>query len=231
MDALILAGGRGERLRPLTDDCPKPLLLVGGRPLLDHTIERLRRDAFEHIGIAVHYQAPKIENHYAEGRGFGVQIEYIHEDKPLGTGGALALAGPPDEPMLVMNGDLWTDLDFCALEAFHHHHGAALTAASWDYETHNRYGLLLTDGLNVTGLREKAGIRSPVLAGIYMLSPICWSFLPKGAFDMTDLVARLITLGLPVKHFPMRGYTWEDIGTLEDYERVCAMVSREEVAV
>jgi NDP-sugar pyrophosphorylase family protein len=177
----------------------------------------------DHLTLAVRYHADQFRRQFPD-------CGFVCEDEPLGTGGALNRIDFPREPLLVLNADLWTDLDFRALAAFHRHHGAALTAASWSYESHNPYGLLLTDGLKVTGLREKAGVWSPVLAGVYLLSPVCGDFLPKGRFDMPDLIAALLAYELPVKHFPIRG-TWHDIGTPEDYARVCALAEREGVTV
>ena len=136
LQALVMAGGQGMRMRPLTDELPKPMLPVGGRPLMEVIIDQLRDVGVRKVNIATHYQAQKIVDHFGDGTGFGVDIAYVNEQQPLGTGGALGLMDRPHDPMLVINGDILTDIDFRAMHRYHVEHHATMTVAVRRYEVH-----------------------------------------------------------------------------------------------
>jgi CBS domain-containing protein len=136
--AVIMAGGHGTRLRPLTDDTPKPMLPVAGRPLMERIVRQLEQSGIRRVNVATHFQPEKIQAHFGDGRDFGVQLSYVNEDRPLGTAGALGLIGLSDEPLLVINGDILTDVDFRALSRFHHEHEADLTVGVYHTASSNR---------------------------------------------------------------------------------------------
>jgi dTDP-glucose pyrophosphorylase/CBS domain-containing protein len=219
LQAVVMAGGEGRRLRPLTEATPKPMLPVGGRPLMELIIDQLRDVGVRKLSIATHYQAQKIIDHFGNGKGFGVDIEYTREEAPLGTGGALGLMTPPSDPVLVINGDILTDIDFRAMYAFHQEHGAQMTVAVRRYEVPVPYGVVECDGVRVMGLREKPELNFFVNAGIYLLEPSVYRHIaPNKHLNMTDLIDVLVDRGEPVVSFPVREY-WLDIGQHADYER------------
>jgi dTDP-glucose pyrophosphorylase/CBS domain-containing protein len=220
MQALIMAGGFGTRLMPLTRNTPKPMLPVGGRPLLEHTVERLTAAGVRDINISTHYLAEKITAHFGDGSKFGVTMRYIQEDKPMGTGGALCRLGDLVQTTLIINGDIVTDLDFRALAQFHRDHNAAATMAVAKYDVPVPYGVVEHNGPDVTGLREKPVLSQFINAGIYLVEPRAQKFLERDRlFKMTELVERLIANGERVVLFPVREY-WIDVGQHADYERV-----------
>lgn len=220
MQALIMAGGFGKRLMPLTEDCPKPMLPIGGRPLLELTLERLTASGVENVHISTHYLPDKIVEHFGNGSKFGVNLNYVQEKRPLGTGGALGLLGDITQTTLVINGDIVTDLDFRAMVEFHREHDAAATVAVAKYDVTVPYGVVRHDGVEVTGLSEKPIIRQFINAGIYIVEPRVERYLERDKFfNMTDLIERLIAGGERVVAFPVREY-WIDVGQTSDYERV-----------
>ena len=217
LQAVIMAGGAGTRLRPLTDDLPKPMLPVGDQPLLELTIEQLRQAGIRQVNIATHYKSEKIVNHFSDGHDFGVELNYVTEDRPLGTAGALGLMKTPLEPLLVINGDILTRVDFRAMSAYHQEHNAALTVAVRKYDVKLPYGVVENDGVYVQGLVEKPVLSFFVNAGIYLLEPTVHRHIPNDRhFDMTDLIPLLIDAGQPVVSFPVLEY-WLDIGQHGDY--------------
>ncbi len=217
--AIIMAGGRGTRLRPLTEELPKPMLPVGGRPLMERIVRQLEHSGIRRVNVATHYHPEKIIEHFGDGREFGVQLSYVNEDRPLGTAGALGLLGACDEPLLVINGDILTDVDFRAMARFHFEHSADLTVAVRGYEMEVPYGVIDSAGAVVTAIREKPRLHVFVNAGIYLLHPSVHAHILAGErLDMTDLISRLIERGLSVVSFPIREY-WLDIGQHADYER------------
>lgn len=219
VQAVIMAGGYGKRLRPITEDLPKPMLPVGDRPLLELIIEQLRQAGIRRANVTTHYMPEKISDYFGDGRGFGIELHYVTEDRPLGTAGALGLLEAPDEPLLVVNGDILTRVDFRAMLAFHREHGADMTVGVRQYELQVPYGVIECEGPFVRGLREKPSLGFLVNAGIYLLEPSVHRYIPSGQrFDMTDLIARLLAEGRTVVSFPIVEY-WVDIGQLEDYER------------
>ena len=220
LQALIMAGGYGKRLMPLTEDCPKPMLPVGGRPLLELTLERLTACGVENVNISTHYLQEKIIDHFGDGSKFGVKLRYLQEDKPLGTGGALTLLGGIAQTTLVINGDIVTDLDFRAMAHFHRDHNAAATVAVAKHQVKIPYGVVRHDGVDVVGLSEKPTIEQFINAGIYLVEPRVQKFLEQDTlFNMTDLIEKLIAGGERVVLFPVREY-WIDVGQHADYERV-----------
>jgi len=219
IDAIIMAGGFGTRLRPLTDELPKPMLPVGNRPLLEHIVESLRAAGIRQVNLATHYKGELISDHFKNGEDFGVDIRYIREDEPLGTAGALSLLEESDEPLLVINGDILTRVDFQAMVNFHRECDADLTVGARQYEFRVPYGVIETDGVAVKGISEKPVLKQFINAGIYLLSPAVRCFIPKGKHsDIPDLIDRLLEENRRVVCFPIREY-WLDIGKSEHYDQ------------
>jgi dTDP-glucose pyrophosphorylase len=217
LTAVVMAGGEGARLRPLTADLPKPMLPMGGRPLMEHIITQLEHAGIKRVHITTHYHAEKIMEHFGDGQAFGLALSYVNEDRPLGTAGGLALLQPSDEPLLVMNGDIVTQVDFRSMYAYHREHQASLTVAVRAYEVKVPYGVMECAGTHVTAVREKPQLNLFVNAGIYLLEPSALQYIPQGRrFDMTDLIQVLIELGSPVVSFPIHEY-WIDIGEHDNY--------------
>jgi dTDP-glucose pyrophosphorylase/CBS domain-containing protein len=217
--AVVMAGGYGVRLRPLTEDMPKPMLPVGERPLLELIVEQLQQAGIKKLNVATHYKGEMISNHFKDGKDFGVDIRYVQEDQPLGTAGALRLLGESNEPLLVMNGDILTRVDFAAMLHFHGEHNADLTVAVRQYEFQVPYGVIETRGADVTRISEKPTVRHFINAGIYLLNPSVCSLIPEGqAFDIPELINTLIDNGKSVVSFPIREY-WLDIGEAAQYSQ------------
>jgi dTDP-glucose pyrophosphorylase/CBS domain-containing protein len=219
LQAVIMAGGMGTRLRPLTEDLPKPMLPVGGKPLMERVIEQLRQVGIRRVNITTHYKPEKISDHFGDGSAYGVELNYVNEDKPLGTGGALGLMDAPKEPMLVINGDILTQVDFRAMLAYHQEHHAVMTVAVRQYDIKVPYGVIECVGSRVCALKEKPQLHFLVNAGVYLLEPKVYEFIPNGEhLNMTDLIQRLLDSNHTVVSFPIIEY-WLDIGQLADYER------------
>lgn len=217
--AVLMAGGFGTRLHPLTDTVPKPMLPVGGKPLMELTIKRLRQAGIRRVSVTTHYLPQVITDHFGDGSRFGVDLSYVQEDRPLGTAGALSLLEGDHEPLLVMNGDVVTDLDFASMLDFHREHRAALTMAMTQQEFEIPYGVVEHNGAEIIAIREKPRQRHFVNAGIYLIEPhVLTQIPPDTAFSMVDLMERLIAAGHPVVGFPIREY-WLDIGQHADYQR------------
>jgi NDP-sugar pyrophosphorylase family protein len=217
---IVMAGGQGTRLRPHTENCPKPLLPVAGKPMLEHIVERAASQGFEHFLIAVHYLGNMIEEHFGDGRRWHVAIDYIREQSPLGTAGALGLLTPrPQHPFVVCNGDVLTDIHFGELLDFHVRHGAAATMAVRLHEWQHPYGVVRTKGVDIVGFEEKPVSRTHVNAGIYVLEPAALEHLARGeACDMPTLFARLQERGARTIVYPMHE-PWLDVGRPADYDR------------
>src|SRR6266850_1727484 len=212
LQAVVMAGGYGMRLRPLTDQLPKPMLPLGNRPLLELIVEQLRQAGIRRVNVATHYKGEVIAEHFGNGEGFGVDIRYVQEDQPLGTAGALSLLEECDEPVLVINGDILTRVDFRAMLSFHKENKAELTVAVRQYEFRVPYGVIDTDGEKVRGILEKPVVRQFINAGIYLLNPSVRRLIPnREAYDIPDLITRLVEEKRVVVCFPVREY-WLDIG-------------------
>jgi len=219
VQAVVMAGGLGTRLRPLTEDLPKPMLPVGGRPLMESIVEQLEQSGIRHINVMTCYKPEKIKEHFGDGSDFGVELSYVNESQPLGTAGALGLMERPKEPFLVINGDILTQVNFRALLAYHRELKAEMTVGVRHYEVPVPYGVVECEGPNVKQLTEKPKLNFFVNAGIYLLEPVVYEHIPSGErFDMTDLIQRLLDAGRPVVSFPIVEY-WLDIGRHADYER------------
>lgn len=217
--AVIMAGGEGQRLRPLTAELPKPMLPLHDRPLLERTVEQLRLVGIRHITVATHYKAEVIERHFGDGSAFGVAMRYVQEDRPLGTAGALGLMEVPDTPTLVMNGDIVTGLDFRRMLEFHRSQSAVMTVGVRILEINIPYGVIETEDVSVTRLTEKPSHSFIVNAGIYILEPEVYRYTSAGtAIHMTDLVERLLRVGRKVVSFPIQEY-WVDVGHFADYQK------------
>jgi dTDP-glucose pyrophosphorylase len=215
--AVVMAGGLGRRLRPLTEELPKPMLPVGDKPLLERTVTQLREAGIHSIYLATHYKSQVVAQHFGNGDSFGVEINYLDEDQPRGTAGALAQMPPGDQPVLVINGDILTRLNYRALLDFHRENRADMTVGVRHYELRVPYGVVETEGVQISGLAEKPTQRLFVNAGVYLLEPELCRLVPADRhFDMTDLIAALMAAGKRVVAFPISEY-WLDIGQPEDY--------------
>ena len=216
---VLMAGGRGARLFPLTQDCPKPMLKVAGRPLLQTIIERLQAQGFRRFRLAVNYLGEMIEDHFGDGSSLGVEIDYLREDHPRGTAGALSLLDEPlDAPLLVMNGDVLTRMSFGELIDFHLEHEASATLCVREHTFQSPHGVVETEGPRLTALTEKPTFRWLANAGVYCLSPEVLSRVPaEGLYDMPDLLNALNGDGCIVGAYPIHEY-WLDIGRPPDFE-------------
>lgn len=223
---VLMAGGLGQRLRPLTDDVPKPLLAVGDRPLLEIILDRFIVQGFRKFFISVNYRADLVKGHFGDGGKLGCEIHYLEEDHPLGTAGAIGLLPQrPTAPLVVMNGDLLTTVDFENLVGFHSQHGADLTLCVRRYSHQIPYGVAEIRGNQVIGIVEKPSHECYISGGIYVLSPgIVERLQPARAVDMPDLMRELIGSGRRVAAFPVTEY-WIDIGRIEDLERARSEIS------
>ena len=226
LQAVVMAGGKGSRLHPLTEELPKPMLPVGDRPLMEIIIEQLREVGIHRVNVTTHHQPEKISDHFGDGRRFGVELTYVAEERPLGTAGALGLMKPPEETTLVINGDILTQVDFRAMLAFHREHQADLTLAVRRYDLEVPYGVVECEGQAVRRISEKPALGFFVNAGIYLLEPSVYRYIPGGErFDMPDLVQRLLEARRPVVSFPIREY-WLDIGERAQYEQAQAEIKQ-----
>ena len=210
---VIMAGGKGSRLRPYTEACPKPMLSVQGKPILEHIIERGKAEGFRRFIISVNYLGHVIENHFGDGERFGVEISYIRETAPLGTAGGLSLFETvPDLPFVVTNGDILTDIRYADLLEFHHRQSADATMAVRLYEWQHPYGVVGMDGLAIIGFEEKPVTRTRINAGVYAVSPGALGLLLKGeACDMPQFFERLLANVRRTIAYPMHE-PWLDIG-------------------
>lgn len=217
--AVIMAGGFGTRLMPLTENLPKPMLPVGGRPLIERIVGQLKESGVDQIVVTTHYKPESIVRHFGDGANFGVTMTYVHENEPLGTGGALGLIPTADEPLLVINGDILTQVDFRALLEFHRDYGADLTVGVRSYTLNVPYGVVEHDGARVARIDEKPEIALFVNAGIYVVEPAVRRHLDGvTSLGMTDLIQAAIQEGLTVVSFPVLEY-WMDVGQTTDYEQ------------
>jgi dTDP-glucose pyrophosphorylase len=217
---VLMAGGLGTRLRPLTESTPKPLLKVGNKPILETIIENFAKYGFVNITISVNYKADMIKEYFGDGSGLGVNIDYIKETKRLGTAGALSLIKErPQEPFFVMNADLLTNVNFEHLLDFHmmEHAVATMCVREFDYQV--PYGVIEMEGSKIVSIKEKPVHKFFVNAGIYTLSPQVFEYIPKDEFyDMPTLFDDIIKDELKSISFPIHEY-WLDIGRMSDFEQ------------
>ena len=217
---VLMAGGLGSRLRPLTENTPKPMLEIGKKPILEHILETLIASGLHRFFIAVNYRADVVRDYFKDGSQWGVDIRYLQEESRLGTAGALSLL--PEKataPILVMNADLLTKMDFLSLLRFHAEHRSAATMCVRQHEVRIPYGVVTLDSDRITEIVEKPTQQCFINAGIYVIEPEVLERVPDGRyFDMPDLFRNLISSGLPTSAFPVREF-WIDIGQLADFER------------
>lgn len=222
LSALIMAGGLGTRMLPLTEAVPKPMLPIGDRPLLERTLEGLRRAGIGRVAISTMHLADRIMSHFGDGHDAGIDLQYLTELQPLGTAGALRLMHSDGSPTLVINGDIMTSVSFADLVAFHRREAAELTVGMRRCELQLPYGVIDCAGSRVRALREKPRQTLWANAGIYVVEPSVRDLIPEGArFDMTDLIEELLAQGRAVAGFPIHEY-WLDIGQPADYIRAQA---------
>jgi dTDP-glucose pyrophosphorylase/CBS domain-containing protein len=217
---VIMAGGQGSRLRPHTENCPKPLLPVGSKPMLEHIIERAKAEGFQRFVIAVHYLGHMIEEYFGDGAAWQVHIDYLREEAPLGTAGAVGLLSPrPDHPIVVTNGDVLTDVRYGEMLDFHLRHEAVATMAVRLHEWEHPFGVVRTAGVDIIGFDEKPISRSHINAGIYVLEPSAIGLLRHGEHcDMPTLFGRARERGDRTIIYPMHE-PWLDVGRVGDLDR------------
>lgn len=217
---VIMAGGLGTRLRPHTETCPKPLLQVSGKPILQHIIEGAKLEGFHRFVIAINYLGELIEAHFGSGDFLGVQIEYLREKTQLGTAGALSLLHPlPEMPIIVTNGDVLSDIRYADFMDFHIRHSAAATMAVRVHEWQHPFGVVETRGVNIVGFEEKPIARTHINAGLYILEPATLEFLECNQIcDMPTLFERLNAKGMKTVAYPMHE-PWLDVGRPDDLEK------------
>lgn len=215
---VIMAGGKGERLRPITEQIPKPMIPLGGRPILETIIQRFKTQGFSRFALCVNYRAEVIREHFGDGEAFGVEIDYVEEPKRLGTAGALSLLRTrPDSPIIVTNGDVLTTMDYRKLLEFHYMHAAWATMCLNIFKYQLPYGAVEVDGHRILKVTEKPVQQFFINAGVYAISPAAFDLVPADTyFDMTTLFERI---GEDYRAaYPLHEY-WLDIGQKPDLER------------
>jgi dTDP-glucose pyrophosphorylase/CBS domain-containing protein len=219
LSAVIMVGGYGKRLLPLTERVPKPMLPVGDRPLLELSIQQLRRSGIRDVNLTTHYLPESIVNHFGDGEGFGIRLNYLKEDHPMGTAGGLKQMKRPNGPFLVINGDILTGVPFQEMLAYHRKHRAVLTVGVRKYDMQVPFGVVECEDARITKLQEKPSLSFFINAGTYLLEPSACDYIPEGqSFDMTDLIQKLLKAGRLVVSFPIMEY-WLDVGRHEDYQK------------
>ena len=220
----LMAGGFGTRLRPLTEDCPKPMLKVGGTPILERIIQGFVQAGFHNFYVSTHFLPEMVKDYFGDGSDLGVSIQYTHEDEPLGTGGALGLLPHEqiNEPMFMMNGDLLTNINFAEMLAFHNASTSVATMAVREYEYQVPYGVIEHEGRYISSMVEKPTHKYFVNAGVYVLSPELVHSVKRGTkIDTPTLLSQFMDAGEQVAMFPVHEY-WLDIGRMEDFKRAQA---------
>jgi dTDP-glucose pyrophosphorylase len=214
---VIMAGGKGSRLRPHTENCPKPMLNIKGKPILEHIIERSKSEGFTNYLISIHYLGNVIEDYFGNGDKWAVNIKYLKENTPLGTAGALSFINPlPSNPIIVINGDVLTDIKYGDMLNFHLLHHSSATMAVRTHEWQHPFGVIQTNGVNIIGFEEKPISRSQINAGVYILDPFAIKQLSLNEYcDMPMLFERIMSLNKKTIAYPMHEL-WLDIGRPED---------------
>jgi len=220
IDAVLMAGGKGERLRPLTLTCPKPLLKIGAKAIIDQNIERLVDHGVKHISVTVNYLKEQLIEHYANPMENGVKVECVAEELFFGTIGALKLVKEfHNDTILVMNSDLLTNIDYEDFYLHFQEHDAMMSAAAIPYTISIPYGIFELDGRNIKGIAEKPVYNLYANAGIYLIRKEALKYIPEGRmFNATDLIDTLAASGQKVIRYPLSGL-WIDIGTPEEYRK------------
>jgi len=216
----IMAGGLGTRLQPLTEECPKPMLKIGGKPVLEILIEHCMNFGFGKFFLSTHFMPEVITEYFGSGENQGVDIQYVHEDTPLGTAGALRLLPESiDKPIVMMNGDILTKIDFTELLTHHVEREADITVAVRNYSVRIPFGVVWGDEDGVSEIVEKPLQSYLISTGIYVLDPAVIKLIADGeCIDMPDLVRRVMSKGGCISKFPVHEY-WLDIGQLPDFEK------------
>lgn len=224
VDAVLMAGGKGERLRPLTEKTPKPLLPVGDKAIIDHNVDRLMSFGVQHISVTVNYLKEQIEAHYQEPRN-GIQIQTVREPKFLGTIGSVKYVPKLfNDTILLMNSDVFTNIDYEDFYLHFQQHDAEMSVAAIPYNVSIPYGILNLEGRNIQGLLEKPKYTYYANAGIYLIKRRALNEIPDGLFfNATDLVEKLINDGKKVIRYPLNG-TWIDIGNPQEYQKAQDLV-------
>lgn len=220
-EAIIVAGGRGERLLPLTANLPKPLLPVGGKPIVEYTVNRLRKAGVRNFTFCVNYLAEQVRSHFGDGQNWKAEFSYLLENEPLGTIGGAALKEEfKFQDILVINGDLLTTINFERFYAFFLEEDADLAIATIPYRVNLPYGVLeMNENNDVSGVREKPIFTYRINTGIYFMRQEVLKLIPHGCrYDAIDLIEAALAKGLKVSSFPLHEY-WMDIGQMEDYQR------------
>ncbi|MDD2699118.1 MAG: nucleotidyltransferase family protein [Arcobacteraceae bacterium] len=217
---ILMVGGLGTRLRPLTENTPKPMLKVGNKPILQTIVEKFAEYGYGNIVMCVNYKSHIIQDYFGNGSSFGVNIEYILEEQRMGTAGALSLLKEkPTEPFFVMNGDLLTNVNYEHLHDFHIANNSMGTMCVREYDFQVPYGVVNIDGSHILSIEEKPTHKFFVSAGIYMLSPDVLQYIPENEFyDMPTLFEKIISEKQNAISFPLREY-WLDIGRIEEYKK------------
>ena len=217
---VLMLGGLGTRLRPLTNNTPKPMLRVGNKPILETIIEGFKQYGYSHFIFSVNYKKEVIQDYFQNGEAFDVTIEYVEEGKRMGTAGALSLlSNRPTKPFFVMNGDLLTQINFDQLMQFHIEQQSVATMCVREYEYQIPYGVIETVGTDLVKIKEKPIHRSFVNAGIYVLNPEVLNYIPENEFyDMPTLFEQLMEKYKKTSVFPIREY-WLDIGQMDEFEQ------------
>jgi len=221
MQAIILSGGLGTRLRPFTEVIPKPLLPIGEKAVLEIQIEHLKNNGFDHIFLATNYKSDYIENFFGNGDKYGVKLTISKEEIPLGTAGPVKLLQNQlnNEPFLVMNGDILTLLHYRNLYDFACSKDTLLTITTKDIYTPFQFGNIHTEGDFVSGIEEKPNIKTTILAGIYIFKPEILDLIADNTmYNMDKLIMDMLAKDLPISHYPILEY-WLDIGQVGDYEK------------
>jgi dTDP-glucose pyrophosphorylase len=217
---VIMAGGLGSRLRPLTNNCPKPMLPIGDKPLLETSLNHFIEQGFCQFYFSINYQAEQIKTYFGDGSKWGVAIHYLHEDRKMGTVGSLSLFPiKTDKPIIVMNGDILTKVNFEQLINFHLEHQVQATVAVRTYDVQVPYGVVKVNKDRLMGFEEKPVYTSFINAGVYVLNPAVLNKIPRNSyFDMNQLLAIMLANDEEIAIFPIREY-WLDIGEIEDFNQ------------
>ncbi len=220
MKVVIMAGGEGKRLRPLTNDVPKPLLPVGIKPIMQILIEKLKEIDLTDIIVTTHYKERMIRDYFKDGENLGVKISYSYENKKLGTAGPLKLLqNELTDTFLVVNGDILTKFNFRKIIDFHFKHQKLPTIGVIEYKLKIPYGVVITTNGIIKEVNEKPAFNFLILAGIYILNKNSLNFIPQGTyFDLPDLINSMILSKMKIKYFPIEDH-WIDIGSIEEYEK------------
>ena len=220
-DAVLMAGGEGKRLRPLTENTPKPLLKVGDKPIIEYNIDRLINCGIKNINLSINYLGEQLVDYFGDGSAKGVGIKYVKEDKPLGTIGSILLVDEfHNDDIIVMNSDLLTNIDFADFFKSYQESGADMAVAATSYHVDVPYAVLeIGEGTEVKSLKEKPRYTYYSNAGIYIIKKDLLKIIPQNQFyDITDLMERVLEMNLKLITFPINGY-WLDVGKHEDFKK------------